>query len=338
MRKARASKYKVTLGPSTRYQGSKRKLISWLQGVLGELRFTTAVDLMSGTGTVAYMLKGMGKRVIANDYLHSNYATLVAFIENPSTSLSDEDFEWLVGSHTEVPSSTFVADTFSGFYFTGPENEWLDRVASNVTAFRGRSPAETKYKKALAKHALVQACLMKRPFNLFHRKNLYIRRADVHRTFGNKTTWETPFSVLFKRLALEGNRHVFSNGLRNRALSRDALRVRAPGAELVYIDPPYFRAERDRAQSNYRLLYHFVDGLVRYPIWGDLIDDQNRLKLIDHTSSTTDEFYTCARSDLGHVYLKCLKGILEREKKIILVRAQSSERTSQAERGAYSLG
>ena len=210
MRKAQASDHKITLGPSTRYQGSKRKLISWLQSALGDLRFSTAVDLMSGTGTVAYMLKGMGKRVIANDYLYSNHATLVAFIENPSTLLRDEDIEWLLETHDEVLYSTFIADTYKGFYFTGPENEWLDRVASNIVAFRGAGPAETKYKKALAEHALVQACLMKRPFNLFHRKNLNIRRADVDRSFGNKTTWDTPFSLLFKRLALEGNRYVFT--------------------------------------------------------------------------------------------------------------------------------
>jgi len=31
---------------------------------------------MAGTGSVAYLLKSMGKRVVANDYLHSNHATL----------------------------------------------------------------------------------------------------------------------------------------------------------------------------------------------------------------------------------------------------------------------
>ena len=57
----------------------------------------------------------------------------------------------------------------------------------------------------LARHALNQACLMKRPFNLFHRKNLYIRTANVERQFGNKTTWETPFPTLFTRLVKEAN-------------------------------------------------------------------------------------------------------------------------------------
>jgi hypothetical protein len=45
-----------------------------------------------------------------------------------------------------------------------------------------------EYKRAIAYSALCQACLAKRPYNLFHRANLYMRTQDVERSFGNKTT------------------------------------------------------------------------------------------------------------------------------------------------------
>ena len=297
-------------GPSTRYQGSKRKLLPWLHNVLGTLHFSTAADLMAGTGSVAYLLKAMGKRVVANDYLRSNFATLIAFIENPSTQLSEDDIEWLLGTHANVAYTSFVADTFHGYYFTKAENRWLDRIACNIAAFDGGGTTRTRYKKALAEHSLVQACLMKRPFNLFHRKNLYLRRANVDRSFGNKTTWDTPFPTLFERLALEGNEYVFSNGLRNRASNRDATHVPAKDVDFVYLDPPYFRARRDRAQSNYQLLYHFVDGLTRYSKWGELIDEEHPLKRFRPCSSSTDEIYTCPRKKLGKAYLAWLEDIL----------------------------
>ena len=169
---------------------------------------------------------------------------------NPSTQLSEDDIEWLLGTNANVAYTSFVADTFHGYYFTKAENRWLDRIACNIAALDGGGTTRTRYKKALAEHALVQACLMKRPFNLFHRKNLYLRRANVDRSFGNKTTWDTPFPTLFKRLALEGNEYVFSNGLRNRASNRDATHVAAKDVDFVYLDPPYFRARRDPAQSN----------------------------------------------------------------------------------------
>jgi len=128
---------------------------------------------------VAYLLKTMGKRVIANDYLHSDYASLLAFIENSSTHLGEDDVHWLLNRHPNVRYSSVVADTFQGYYFKKAENEWLDLVACNISAWAQNDSSTLQYKKALARHAIVQSCLMKRPFNLFHRKNLYIRSAKV---------------------------------------------------------------------------------------------------------------------------------------------------------------
>lgn len=265
---------------------------------------------MAGTGSVAYLLKSMGKRVVANDYLHSNHATLLAFIQNSSTQLSDDDVDWLLCRHRKVRYSSFVTDTFQGFYFTKAENAWLDLIASNISALAGSDSSKLRYKKALARHALVQACLMKRPFNLFHRKNLYIRTARVDRSFGNKTTWDTPFPVLFKRLVREGNKYVFRNGHRNLAMHEDARDVRVRDAELVYIDPPYFRSERDRALSNYRLLYHFVEGLVQYDRWGELLDPSLRLKSLKSNGFSTEGLYVCERVKLRSGFLGWLEEIL----------------------------
>ena len=298
-------------GPSTRYQGSKRKLGPWLSKAFTSLRFTTVVDLMAGTGSVAYILKSMGKRVIANDYLHSNHSTLLAFIQNSSTRLNDDNVSWLTCRHPNVLYSSFVEDTFQGFYFTRQENTWLDLVASNISALDGGDLSKLQYKKALARHALVQACLMKRPFNLFHRRNLYIRTARVERSFGNKTTWDTPFPDLFRRLVREGNQYIFSNGHRNKAMHEDALDVRARQADLVYIDPPYFRSERDRALSNYRILYHFVEGLVQYEHWGELLDPSVRLRSLKLNGFSTEELYTCERATFNSKYLNWLKAILK---------------------------
>lgn len=59
------------------------------------------------------------------------------------------------------------------------------------------------YKKAIAYNALFQSCLAKRPYNLFHRKNLEMRTRDVVRGFGNKATWDRPFSEHFRTFVNE---------------------------------------------------------------------------------------------------------------------------------------
>jgi adenine-specific DNA methylase len=114
---------------------------------------------------------------------------------------------------------------------------------------------------------------MKRPFNLFHRNNLSIRTADVERAFGNKATWETPFEVLFRRAAEEGNRAVFASGKEHRVTSFDALECPID-VDLVYLDPPYVRA--DGAAFDYADGYHFLDGLAEPAGWSERLDRRRR--------------------------------------------------------------
>ena len=49
--------------PSTRYQGSKRKITPWLWDCFRELDFSSALDVFGGTGSVSFLLKKMGKHL-----------------------------------------------------------------------------------------------------------------------------------------------------------------------------------------------------------------------------------------------------------------------------------
>ena len=116
-------------------------------------------------------------------------------IENNNVTLSNNDLIFLLTEHPKTEYPSFIATTFKDIYYTDDENNWIDMVATNI-----RLMAD-KYKQALAYFALFQACIIKRPFNLFHRKNLYLRLAEVDREFGNKATWDTPFEIHFKSLS-----------------------------------------------------------------------------------------------------------------------------------------
>ena len=47
--------------PSTRYQGSKRKILPWIGECLGRIEFDSALDAFGGTGAVSYLMKQMGR-------------------------------------------------------------------------------------------------------------------------------------------------------------------------------------------------------------------------------------------------------------------------------------
>ena len=267
--------------PSTRYQGSKAKFVDWIWAELSDIPFHTALDAFGGTGSVAYKLKDNGKCVTYNDILPFNSIIGKAIIENTSTILSDSDVDFILTEHSNCRYPTFIVDNFKDIYYTDEENHWLDVVRYNI------SQIKDEYKKAIAWFALFQACIIKRPYNLFHRKNLYVRLMDVKRSFGNKKTWDTPFDVHFKAFVKEANNAVFDNDTDCHALNMDALDI-ADKYDLVYIDTPYINGKG--VGVDYGDFYHFLNGLVRYDDWGKLIDyNSKHLRLNRKYSIWTDK-------------------------------------------------
>ncbi len=68
--------------PELRYMGSKHRLLPWIHSVLQTLDFETAADPFVGSGCVAYLLKSMGRCVIASDFLNFPATVAKATVEN----------------------------------------------------------------------------------------------------------------------------------------------------------------------------------------------------------------------------------------------------------------
>lgn len=252
--------------PKTRYQGSKSKLTNWIWDKLSTLPFDTSLDAFGGTGTIAYRLKQEGKQVTYNDALKFNFWIGQALIENSETYIDGNEVDWILKAY-DRNYPTFIADTFPDIYFLDEENVWLDKVITNILQLRDT------YKRSLAFFALAQSCIIKRPYNLFHRKNLYIRTADVKRSFGNKTSWDRPFESWFRHFVKEANRAVFCNGKTNQATHREVNEIDG-NFDLVYFDPPYIS---DKGVSvDFRDFYHFLEGLAHYEQWASMIDMKSK--------------------------------------------------------------
>src|SRR5690606_27079374 len=100
---------------------------------------------------------------------------------------------------------------------------------------------ESTYKNAIALNAIFQSCLIKRPYNLFHRNNLYMRTNNVERNFGNKTSWDRNFDIYFRRFVNEINNAVFDSGNQCHVLNSDIFEIDSEQFDLVYLDPPYVK-------------------------------------------------------------------------------------------------
>lgn len=298
--------------PSTRYQGSKAKLVPFLRPIFQELSFDSALDAFSGTGSVSYLLKTMKKRVHANDALRANASVARALVANQGVRLDTGRASRLFERDAERSYRGFVEATFEGVFFLANENHWVDTVAENIATM------SDPFERALAEFSLFQACMKKRPFNLFHRKNLELRTRSVERTFGNKRTWDTPFPDHFLEALGEANAAVFDGGRDVVVTNEDALRLEA-SADLVYVDPPYMNARG--TSVDYLDFYHFLEGLTELDAWPSRIDRKRAHLAYVHRPSPFLSQTTIARA---------LADFFDRHRSSILVVSYRSDGTPSA--------
>jgi DNA adenine methylase len=230
--------------PSTRYMGSKNKLLTEIWAVASQFEFDTAIDLFSGSGVVSYMLKSHGKAVVSNDYMAMSATFAKAMIENNEITLSQNEALALLEPTNQV--DRFVETTFQGLYFIDDDNRLIDIVRANIKVMKN------PYKRAIAMSALIRACLKKRPRGIF----TYVgnRYND-----GRKDLLMT-FRAQFLEAVDMVNAAVFDNGKKNKARNGDAMTLQSSESGLVYIDPPYYSPLSD---NEYVRRYHFVEGLAR---------------------------------------------------------------------------
>lgn len=239
-----AAKEQMKCFPSTRYMGSKNKILGEIWNTASQIDFSCVVDLFSGSGAVSYMFKCQKKTVISNDYLHMAANIATALIENQSERLQSEDIQLL--TLDQGTSDFFVTRTFDGIYYDREDNEFIDRIRCNL------SMLAHPYKQALARAALIRACLKKQARGIFTYTG---RRYDDGRKDLQLTMREH-----FVMATNELNAAVFDNGQENRVYNRDAFDLTVPEAALIYMDPPYYSRYSD---NDYIRRYHLVEGIAR---------------------------------------------------------------------------
>lgn len=288
--------------PPTRYQGSKQKWVGWIWENTQHLEFTTVLDVFGGTGAVSHLFKRVGKQVTYNDALAFNHEIGLALIENHDQTLATPMIEVLLDTDDPLAYPTFIEQTFPNIYYTDAENQWLDRMVYRIDHLLANP-----YQQAIARFALFQACIIKRPYNLFHRANLYMRTAPVERTFGNKTTWDTPFPSHFKTFAQQANLAVFDNRQPNTAIQCDALET-PTGFDLVYLDPPYIN--HHGVGVDYRDFYHFLEGMMNYSQWNQQVDYESKHRRLKPQKSAWND---------PHTIIEVFESLIERHHKSILI-------------------
>ena len=233
--------------PKLRYMGSKHRLLSWIHSVLCTLDFETAADPFVGSGCVAYLLKAMGKRVTASDFLNFPAVIASATVGNSRHKLDSSTVERLLRPVKNGPD--FIARTFKGIFFTPTDLRFLDRVSANLEEL------DHPHQRDLALAALIRSCLKKQP------RGVFTVSGDLSHYDDGRRDLRLSVEEHFLEQVEVFNAIVFDNGLRNTAKQADIFSLRPRGIDLVYMDPPYV----PRADDNcYIKRYHFLEGISCY--------------------------------------------------------------------------
>lgn len=250
--------------PTTRFQGSKRKILSELSSSLSTLDYSKPLDMFSGSGVVSLLFRVLGKQVSSNDFmLYSQNTAKVfqTFTQEKLNSINPEkDLEDLL-YHLPV-SDGLVEKNYKGIFFIDGENTEIDRFCQNIHLYG-------EFERSLYIYAVGQALTKKRPYNLFHRANLDMRTKDVERSFGNKKTWETP--ILKHAIKCINELKNFKSEMappakaRVTGLNSASLDEFSDDHDLIYLDPPYINSKG--GSVDYSDFYHFLEGLCDYSLF-----------------------------------------------------------------------
>ncbi len=255
---ARAADY-----PELRYMGSKHRLLPWIHSVLSGLEFETAADPFVGSGCVSYLMKAMGKRVVASDFLNFPVVLATATVANSKHRLDGPAMAKLLAPAPHAPD--FIQRTFTNVFYTPEDLRFLDRVSANIAELG--NPAQA----AMARAALIRSCLKKQP------RGVFTVSGDLSRYDDGRRDLRLTIEEHFLEQAEAFNRVVFDNGKRNTAKRSDVFSTKPTGIDLVYLDPPYVPRSDDNC---YVKRYHFLEGLSCY--WEGLrIMERTKVKKIE---------------------------------------------------------
>lgn len=239
--------------PEPQYLGAKFIHRGWIARHIPE-DVNTVLDAFSGSQSIAYTLKQLGKNVVTNDFLTFNHFIGKALIENRKYTLDQRDVDILFSENSAPEEFNLMEKLFSGLFFIPEEAAFADSFRSNVHRL------DNPYKEALALAVFCRSMTRKVTMGHFAHTQALVYAADPARIRRNRSLIR-PLRDLFMELLPEYNAAVFNNGKNNISYNKNILDLlpSLKGIDLAYFDPPYCNSHAD-----YQSFYHLLETFVEY--------------------------------------------------------------------------
>lgn len=242
--------------PDPQYLGSKFIHRGWIAQHI-PAHVVCVLDAFSGSQSIAYLFKQLGKKVITNDFLRFNYYIGKALVENPEYTLEERDIDILLSKNCNSSEYNLMEQQFSGLFFTHSDASFADSLRSNVCSL------DNPYKQALALAIMCRSMTRKVTMGHFAHTQALVYAANPERIKRNRSLIR-PLKDLFLELLPQYNAAVFDNRQTNISCHENILDLlpNTKGIDLVYFDPPYCNSHAD-----YQSFYHLLETYTEY--WKD---------------------------------------------------------------------
>jgi len=217
-----------------RFLGNKYKLLGFIEDIVNEKcgGFGVFCDIFAGTGVVGERFNEKNVKIIANDFLESNYIPLKAFL-----GISEIDFDEIekkinLLNNLRIENDNYFSEHFGKTYFTLENARKIGAIRDKIDEI-----AEGENEKAVLITSLLYA--VDKVANTVGHYDAYRKKLDLIQ----------PLRLLVPDFNPENN----SN---NEIYKEDANRlIRKISCDVLYIDPPY-------NSRQYSDAYHLLENLV----------------------------------------------------------------------------
>ncbi|MFH1048168.1 MAG: DNA repair protein RadC [Patescibacteria group bacterium] len=220
-----------------RYIGNKHKLIEWIFSIINkECSGNLFADIFAGTGVVSAVATKHFKKVLLNDFLHSNYAIYRAFFGNEAWDKNKIDN--IIKSYNNIYDNdleeNYFSKNFGGKFFSNNSAKIIGFIRENIEENK-KNLTEREYYMLIAS-LLYTADKIANTVGHF---DAYFKKEFVNDSFFMKPIdpIETQEISIFQE---------DTNNL--------AKKIKA---DVVYIDPPY-------NSRQYSRFYHVLETLTKW--------------------------------------------------------------------------
>lgn len=242
--------------PRPQYLGAKYIHGEWITRHIPD-SVRVVLDAFSGSQSIAFLCKQLGKKVITNDFLKFNSEIGKALIENKNEILTPEDIRLLFSSNSAPLEYNLMEQLFTNIFFVRDETKFLDAFRSNIGKLKN------EYKRALAFTIINRALTRKVTMGHFAHTQALAYAANPDRVKRNRSLIR-PIKDIFLELVSDYNNAVFDNGCECTSYNEDIITLlpNLSNVDLAYFDPPYCDSHAD-----YQGFYHLLETYTNY--WKD---------------------------------------------------------------------